>query len=98
MQDSEERNYWFKRRQFGYGWTPVTWQGWLTVVLFLVVIFLGAQLLIETPRKVFSTGSLLFVALLVIAVVALVTISLVKGPKPKWRWGSKATDDPSEDF
>lgn len=38
---------------------------------------------------------LLFVALLVIILVG---IGLAKGPKPRWRWGKKPTDNPDEDW
>jgi hypothetical protein len=31
---------WFAKRQFGYGYGPSTWQGWLATALFLV-IFVG---------------------------------------------------------
>lgn len=24
---------WFRRRQSGLGWTPITWQGWLIVIV-----------------------------------------------------------------
>ena len=34
----ESKKYWFKRRRFGWGWTPVTWQGWLTVAFFIGLI------------------------------------------------------------
>ena len=29
--------YWFKRKLYGWGWTPVKWQGWL--VIFIWVVF-----------------------------------------------------------
>ncbi|HYC83050.1 MAG TPA: hypothetical protein VEB60_00680, partial [Candidatus Paceibacterota bacterium] len=25
---------WFKRKLYGWGWTPVTWQGWLAVLAY----------------------------------------------------------------
>ena len=28
---------WFRRKRWGYGWTPVTWQGWLVVALFVAI-------------------------------------------------------------
>ena len=37
------QNYWFKGKLFGWGWTPVTWQGWfvtLVYVIFLVLLSL----------------------------------------------------------
>jgi hypothetical protein len=25
--------YWFKRKAYGWGWVPATWQGWLTILV-----------------------------------------------------------------
>ena len=99
MKDSSSSNYWFKRRRYGYGWTPVTWQGWLTVVAFLALVILGAAVLLkDTPRNTFSTELVVFSAFLAVVVAVAVGISRVKGPKPKWRWGSKPNDNPDEDI
>ena len=38
-------SYWFKPKQYGYGATPVTWQGWAVVVAGVVVIVLAALLI-----------------------------------------------------
>lgn len=32
------KGYWFKSKPFGWGWTPVTWQGWLIMVLYIALI------------------------------------------------------------
>lgn len=99
MKDSTERKCWFKRRRYGYGWTPVTWQGWLVVMLFLVVVVSSAVVLLEeTPRNTFSPESWIFLAFFAGATIVAVGISMAKGPKPRWRWGSKPTDNPDEDI
>ncbi len=49
----------------------------------------------DTTRNTFSAESFIFLA---IAITLAVIISLMKGPKPRWRWGSKPTDDPDEDM
>src|SRR5262245_12007807 len=36
LKDNPEQ-YWFKRRTYGWGWVPATWQGWLTLLIFLGV-------------------------------------------------------------
>lgn len=28
---SEQKNIWFKRKRFGLGWDPVSWEGWAVV-------------------------------------------------------------------
>jgi hypothetical protein len=94
-----DKKYWFKRRRYGYGWTPVTWQGWLTVVVFLVVLLVAAIVLVgDAPRNSFSTEGAIFLAIVVALTALVMVISLAKGPKPKWRWGSRSDDDPDRDI
>lgn len=31
-------DYWFKRKPFGWGWTPVKWQGWLVILVYIALI------------------------------------------------------------
>ena len=97
MNNDKNRNYWFKRRRYGYGWTPVTWQGWVTVLAFLAAILSGTAILSDTPRNTFSTEAFIYLVFFAVATMLLVVISFMKGPRPKWRWGSKATDNPDED-
>lgn len=34
-----QKKYWFPAKKYGYGWgLPVTWQGWVVVVSYLVLI------------------------------------------------------------
>ena len=98
MKHDIKRNYWFKRRRYGYGWTPVTWQGWVSVLLFLAIALLGAIVLQNAPRNTLSSELLVYMALLLISALLLICIAFKNGPSPKWRWGVKKTDDPDEDF
>jgi hypothetical protein len=36
----DEGGRWFRRRESGLGWTPVSWQGWLVTLLGVVVVLL----------------------------------------------------------
>lgn len=99
MSNNINRGYWFKRRRYGYGWTPVTWQGWLTIVLSLAAILIGATYLLkDTSKNTFSGEVFLFIIFLLVVVTVIVVISVVKGPRPRWRWGRKPTDNPDEDY
>lgn len=95
---STEKQYWFKRRQYGYGWTPVSVEGWLTVVIFISLLIGSSLLLFE--ESVDSTLSDLITFFAVAFVITFVTfwISSKHGPEPKWRWGAKPDDDPNEDI
>lgn len=99
MNDNKDRKYWFKRRRYGYGWTPITWRGWLTLLVFIGVVVLGAVAIMEdTPRNTITPESFVFLAFMSIATAIAVVVSRAKGPKPKWRWGSKSIDNPDEDI
>lgn len=79
------KKLWFKKKLYGWGWTPVTWQGWavIGVYIFLVIAF-AATIDDNSPtREVFFTG-ILPVFLLT---VALIRICYRKGEKPSWNWG-----------
>jgi len=87
--------YWFKRRRYGWGWTPVTWQGWLCLVVFLSAILLAA---LRMPAKPDITDIILLLLVTLSGVLLLIGIAYAKGPQPRWRMGKKPTDNPDEDF
>ena len=53
-----EKRYWFPAKRYGWGWSfPTTWQGWLVMALYLILI-LGAIPLLHpgmTPCPLVST-------------------------------------------
>lgn len=77
--------YWFKAKWYGWGWTPVTWQGWLVTLAYVAAVLLFALTLDEnsTNREVVFT----FVLPLVLLIVTLLRICYKKGEKPGWHWG-----------
>ncbi len=93
-----QKNYQMKRRRFGYGWTPATWQSWLFVSLVLVIIFTAVlSLLMESTEP--GLGEVLRFFVIVGAAIGMLLIFTTQtGPKAKWRWGKKPGDDPDEDF
>lgn len=100
MKDSKDspKKYSMKRRRYGYGWTPVTWQSWLFVGLVLVIIFTTATFLPTKPAEP-ELGELLRFFIIVGAAIGMLLIfTSQNGPKAKWRWGKKLGDDPDEDF
>lgn len=89
--------YWFKRRRHGYGWTPVTRQGWIAVAGMLVVVLGGAAVLALTQPES-TVGVIVYLAVVAITLVAFVALTLRKGPPPRWRWGRSPDDDPDADL
>jgi len=89
---SETKDYWFKRRRFGWGWVPTTRQGWTVVVIFLAVVFWDTLITDGTDQNT------RFAIILILDFIFLFATMFSKSPRPHWRWGKKDTDNPDEDF
>lgn len=74
----EDKPFWFEAKTYGLGWSlPVTWQGWLTVLTYLVLLIAGLVLIPRGSRWPY----------VVAITVILVAIIVWKGEKPfRWRW------------
>ncbi len=89
----------FKRKRYGYGWVPTSPLGWIVVLVYLILVVLGAfWFLADVPDNTFNSKVLYYLAFVFIGAGILIYISASLGPKPKWRWGKKDSDNPEEDF
>ena len=81
---------WFRRKAYGWGWTPITWQGWAVTAFFLAIPlcikFLTKALALTKFEQNFSVF-----ATLPLVIVGLVLVCLRHGEKPRWQWGRKIT-------
>ncbi len=79
------QHFWFKRKIFGWGWTPVTWQGWLVIILYVAIVALFALTIDENS----PTREVVFTFLFPTAAftVLLIRICYRKGESPRWQWG-----------
>ncbi len=82
------KEYWFKTKKYGYGWTPANWKGWLVLIFWLVI---NVWLFLKIDKNSHSVSDTLiglfppFIA----SIIFLVAICIAKGEKPRWRWGDK---------
>lgn len=80
------KKYWFKAKVYGWGWYPVTWQGWLVTLVFVGAIGGNSYWISENSQ--FADEMLLYHLLLVIVLTVLLLFICYKtGEKPRWRWG-----------
>lgn len=98
MSKHENRQLWFKRKRYGYGWVPASWRGWLAIIVYILIVLGGAITLKDVPDNTFTKEVGFYLTFVAIATAALVRLSYKYGPKPKWRWGKKADDDPRQDW
>jgi hypothetical protein len=84
---------WFKRKKYGYGWTPCTWQGWLVILVYgLGLYMLVVRLLPETS----ASSPVQFLLAVTIWTVLLLVITYRTGDPPRWQWGDVDSEDKSE--
>ena len=89
---------WFRAKSYGWGWFPLTWQGWLITVLYallftltLLVFFGWAGAAAESEAQ---TRDIVFGVLEFLAVIAILSYSLFRicskyGEPARWRWGKR---------
>jgi drug/metabolite transporter (DMT)-like permease len=77
-------NYWFPAKRYGWGWGPPrTWQGWVVMALFFLLLAVGLFIFLPAGREVD------FLLYTVVLVVLLIAVCYAKGEPPRWRWGKK---------
>ena len=81
---TEQREYWFPAKSYGWGWgIPSTWQGWVVMVAFMILLGLGFVIF---PVAKHSVGFFIYSGVLVVLLIA---VCYLKGEPPSWRWGGK---------
>lgn len=82
---------WFKRKLYGYGWYPASWEGWLCLLVFCAYI-VWCLLFIQNHTD--SVGKLLinFLPRLALAMAIITFLAIKKGERPRWQWGKKIED------
>ena len=83
-----ERRLWFRAKDYGWGWTPSSWQGWLVLAIFFF-LFIGNFFRLGLHLETGDNKVITFVIESFIMSLTLVLICYIKGEKPEWRWGKR---------
>lgn len=81
------KGYWFKRKLYGWGWTPARKEGWVATIfylLFIVGVVSAAEMKLITET--------LGIGLFVFSTLAFITLCWRTGEPPKWQWGAPSSD------
>ena len=80
--------YWFKPKRYGYGATPVTWQGW-ALILGVVAAMVAVSFYLRLTEPQFWALALL-IAFDVLALGTLFVVCRCKTDGEwRWRWGDR---------
>lgn len=85
------KGYWFKRKLYGWGWTPARPQGWITIFVFIILVVINFNR-IDTASHSASDTLLPFLVETFLMVGLLIWICYAKGEKPRWQWGKHIED------
>lgn len=83
------KGYWFKRKLYGWGWTPAKWQGWVVILVYVALIL---TIVINRENAIpgnpdSGSNFLTFALPIIILTALLIFICYKKGESPKWQWG-----------
>ncbi len=76
---------WFKRKRYGWGWRPATWQGWVVTAGYVAGVLFFASTIgpNPNPREWFF---MLLLPFLILS-VTFIRIAYKTGEAPRWQWG-----------
>jgi hypothetical protein len=80
--------FWFRPKAFGYGATPITWEGWAVTLGAMIVMILAIFLAVLAETRHWPDRRSLQAACLIVC-LATVTVSIVvsRGKTDgDWRW------------
>ncbi len=82
---------WFAAKRYGYGWYPVTCQGWAVTLGFVALLSAptAAVSWFDMPDIRETTFAWLFINYAIILTCILLWICHEKGEPARWRWGGK---------
>jgi hypothetical protein len=81
MKQTKNKKLWFRAKWYGWGWYPSTWQGFIIILLsILILVFFWLNLMKGENILINSLA-------IIVDFIILLRICYLKGEKPRWRWG-----------
>jgi Na+/proline symporter len=85
--------YWFRPRRYGYGATPVTWEGWVLTIGVAAVIVLSIVAMNLLADRSNVVAWLVWAAFIGAVAFFMVHISRQRTHGEwRWRWGDRSGD------
>jgi hypothetical protein len=82
---------WFKPRRYGYGATPITWQGWVLTFGFILAVFVAGWLFLghtDAELSAWNFVGFFFVEAILVAALWIISMRTTVG-EWRWRWGEE---------
>jgi len=85
---TEQRKLWFKRKCFGWGWTPASIEGWIVTFAYCAALIFIFMRIDGTSHSASDTLYGVFLPFLALTVL-LIIICYRTGESPRWQWGKR---------
>ncbi len=80
--------YWFKPKRYGFGATPVTWEGWAFTVIVVLLILGMTWYLVGTAGPSSAAAMAVWALMSGLVVAGSIALSAAKTEGAwRWRWG-----------
>lgn len=80
--------YWFKPKRFGYGFHPISKEGWFATLVFISILLLSVYVNdISDPSVSIKQGIRFLLDLIIISTVASILFAKKTEGTLKWHWG-----------
>jgi hypothetical protein len=77
---------WFRAKEYGWGWYPISWEGWINIGIF-VIAYVFSLVWLLNQKSILNVIAGIVIILFLFAV--LFFLCYKKGEKPGWRWHGK---------
>jgi len=83
-----KKRLWFRAKDYGWGWQPCTWQGWLVIVVYIVgMVFVALR--VDGDSHSASDTLINFIPQAIFLTAILIWIAAAYGERPEWRWAGR---------
>jgi len=91
MNNDSKKELWFRAKRYGWGWYPISWQGWVITILYIFVLIRYG---IRADNYAHSNSDFLigFSIPFIISTVLFLVVCYWKGEYPHWSWGDSKKD------
>lgn len=82
--------YWFRPKSYGYGLVPISWEGWLATLIFILILLVSVYIN-DIYSETFSLNQILrfILDLIIISTLFMVVFKDKIEGELKWNWGRK---------
>ncbi|MSR76398.1 MAG: hypothetical protein EXS68_02295 [Candidatus Ryanbacteria bacterium] len=83
-----KKKLWFRAKDYGWGWQPSSWEGWLIIVAYIMGMFFIFWR-IDTDSHSASDTLINFIPQSIILTAILIWTASAFGERPEWRWAGR---------